>query len=100
MNEELLESIYNDLGLESKGVSRDKFKSGVAENSELRKSIYNDLGLESKGVKYDSFEEKLGFKTNDEEQVKKKRTKRRGRDFFIGFRNYGWEIGFSARRTN
>jgi hypothetical protein len=50
-----LGSIYNDLGLESQGVSYDQFEQKFFAEPGLQKSVYDDLGFESQGVSYDKY---------------------------------------------
>lgn len=65
MEEELLKSIYSDLGLESQKISFNDFSSKMEENKELRSSVYSDLGLEQAGLSYDDFESKLFVKKKE-----------------------------------
>lgn len=57
--------IYDDLGLESAGISYESFSKKFDSNPEVRKSVYKDLGLEQAGVDYQTFETKMfGQKKN------------------------------------
>ena len=65
MNEEFLNQLYLETGMEKEGISESQFSELLLNNEELRTTTYGELGFEKEGGSIEDFNSLLGLKKKE-----------------------------------
>lgn len=81
MNEEVLQQLFKDTGLEAAGADYNLFKEQLSSNADVQQQVFKDSGLEEAGADYDLFLQQVsgvGMPKQEEEPVNEDKGQTKG----------------------